>query len=131
MGQLAEAILAEDGEPEDASSILLDDTRSRRASNSVADARDHERQFLVGDDEEDLADEVRSFRSSVSMDDESERSKLGPLLHNTSARTSHLDVTTYGQPSRDEDDEDEPALKKGNSLASKAGTIMVRPTISK
>ena len=67
--QLAEAILSDDGEPdfEDASSILLDDTRSRRLSGLRTEGEDHETQFLVGNDEDEaeregLEDEVQSFR---------------------------------------------------------------------
>ena len=53
--QLAEAILSDDGELdfEDASSILLDDTRSRLAPGRAGDGVDHERQFLVGNDDDD------------------------------------------------------------------------------
>ena len=127
--QLAEAILADDGTSEDASSILLDDARSRRASNAGLRGRgqDHERQFLVGnEDEDDPADDVRSFGSSASIDDEPERGKLSSLLDNAAARASHLDFDRYGESSGDEDLNAEPPMRKGNGLAAKAGTIMVR-----
>ncbi|KIP03126.1 hypothetical protein PHLGIDRAFT_111240 [Phlebiopsis gigantea 11061_1 CR5-6] len=126
---LAEAILSDDGELdfEDASSIHLDDTRSRIAP-------DHERQFLVGADEEEeqeqegLEDEVRSFRSSVSMDDEEQRPKLNSIMSNSSARMSHLDVPG-AQSSRGFGDADgelsgAPREKTRGGLAAKAGIIL-------
>ncbi|KAI0628935.1 MFS general substrate transporter [Trametes polyzona] len=54
---LAEAILTEDapGAEGDAGSILLQDTRTRRASHDLTLGDTHERQYLVGsDDDEDL-----------------------------------------------------------------------------
>ncbi|KAF7792216.1 hypothetical protein EIP86_003250 [Pleurotus ostreatoroseus] len=126
---LAEAILSDDSEPGDASSIMLEDTRSHRASALDEEGQDHERQFLVGNAEEDeLADEVRSFRSSASMDGEPEpgRGTLGSLLHNADARMSHLDVSYGAGAGRGAEDDGGAARRGGGSLAAKAGTIMVR-----
>lgn len=128
--QLAEAILLDDDD-EDSSSILLDDARSRRISSGI-DGQDHERQFLVGGDEEEedaLADEVRSFRSSVSMDEEREqqKGKLGLLMNNASARMSHLDV--HASQDEGEGSQHEGAAEgkkpKNGGLAAKAGIILV------
>ena len=108
---------------------MLDDTRTRRISNSNVEALEPERQFLVGNDEdEDLADEVRSFRSSASMDEEDASDRgHGPLMSNNTARTSHLDVGHFGDSNRDEYEDSEHFPRKGNGLAAKAGTIMVSP----
>lgn len=127
--QLAEAILSDDTDPEDASSILLDDTRSHRMSALDEEGQDHERQFLVGNADDDLADEVRSFRSSASMDDELERRKASPgLLYNVDARMSHLDVTYGAGPSHGAVDDGTVSRRGNGSLAAKAGTIMVSPS---
>ncbi|KAI0644153.1 hypothetical protein C8Q79DRAFT_1021988 [Trametes meyenii] len=84
---LAEAIITEDAPGnEDANSIILHDTRTRRLSGDVTFAGDaHERQFLVGDDDEDedgdredtrkdrarsLEEDVQSFSSNASMDED-------------------------------------------------------------
>ncbi|KAI0640511.1 MFS general substrate transporter [Trametes meyenii] len=84
---LAEAILTEDAPGnEDANSIILHDTRTRRLSGDVTLAGDaHERQFLVCDDDEDedgdredtrkdrarsLEEDVQSFSSNASMDED-------------------------------------------------------------
>lgn len=123
---LADAILSDDTEPEDASSIHLEDTRSRRISDSGVDGQDHERQFLVGNDDEEeqgLEDEVQSFRSSASMDGEGERAKIGSLLGNSNARMSHLDVPGMSRAGEDEDGSG-PSGKRGGGLAAKAGIIL-------
>ncbi|KAJ3559646.1 hypothetical protein NM688_g217 [Phlebia brevispora] len=122
---LAEAILSEEAEAEDASSILLDDTRSHRNTVTEEEGQDHERQFLVGDaEDEELEDEVRSFRSSASMDDEPERGKLDALMHNAAARTSYLNVSHGAGPSHDAEDDSGRTPRRGGGLAAKAGTIM-------
>lgn len=130
--QLAEAILEDDTEIEDANSIVLDDARARRLSGH-GDGEDHERQFLVGNDEEEeheeLEDEVQSFRSSMSMDTEQERAKAELFMNNASARRSHLDVhvASSSRLSLHLDGEGEVAKeKKGGGLAAKAGIILVR-----
>lgn len=127
---LAEAILEESDDIEDANSIVLDDTRSRRLSDR-SDGEEHERQFLVGhadeDEPEPLEDEVQSFRSSVSMDTEQQRAKAELFMHNATARRSHLDVgTTSGSRLTLHADHDEtpPKEKKGGGLAAKAGIIL-------
>ncbi|KAI0694137.1 major facilitator superfamily domain-containing protein [Cytidiella melzeri] len=127
---LADAILSDEDE-EDASSILLDDTRSRRVSQVGAESQDPERQLLVGnhqeEEEENLADEVRSFGSSASMDEDQHPLKTGSesLMHDESARTSHLDVRDAGAPgsSYAENSGADRKLKDGN-LAAKAGIIL-------
>jgi solute carrier family 45, member 1/2/4 len=124
--QLADAILS-DPNDEDASSILLDDTRSRRIGNEV---QDPERQLLVGNEDEDenLEDEVRSFRSSASMDEDQDqqRNRIGSLMQNDSARMSHLDVHGSGASgSRLGGGVDGGKTNEG-SLAAKAGIILVR-----
>lgn len=129
--QLADAILSDgDVEHEDASSIHLDDTRSRLLFDRDGEGATHERQFLVGNDEDEepegLEDEVQSFRSSVSMDTEQERAKIGSFMNNSSARMSHLDVHQGSSRALDEDGDGEvPKEKKGGSLAAKAGIILV------
>ncbi|KAI0943211.1 hypothetical protein AcW1_002427 [Taiwanofungus camphoratus] len=150
---LAEAILTEGSSAnEDASSIMLQDTRTRRASGDIALGGDeHERQFLVGDDEDDedededenvtlrddertrkeeedreLEEEVRSFRSSASMDSSDEpgdrdgvRERRDAFMNNATARTSHLDV---GMPDENDDTHEEGETRSG--LAAKAGIII-------
>ncbi|KAI0926618.1 hypothetical protein AcV7_010403 [Taiwanofungus camphoratus] len=150
---LAEAILTEGSSAnEDASSIMLQDTRTRRASGDIALGGDeHERQFLVGDDEDDedededenvtlrddertrkeeedreLEEEVRSFRSSASMDSSDEpgdrdgvRERRDAFMNNPTARTSHLDV---GMPDENDDTHEEGEARSG--LAAKAGIII-------
>ena len=116
---------------EEAASILLDDTRSRRISQAGSEAQDPERQFLVGNDEdgdEHLEDEVRSFRSSTSMDDDRDgrKHKYGSLMQNDSARMSHLDVHGAGssQTHLEVGVLDGSKPRDGN-LAAKAGIILV------
>ena len=105
---------------------MLHDTRTRR-SGDLGDA--HERQALVGsdvaeDEERALEDEVRSFRSSASIDSERD-GHVGALMGNAAARLSHLDVHA------DDADEgvDADALGEGETgekgLAGKAGIIIV------
>ncbi|KAI0340319.1 MFS general substrate transporter [Trametopsis cervina] len=123
---LADAILSE-ANNEDTSSIVLDDTRSRRISQPGVES-DPERQFLVASDEEDetLEDEVRSFRSSASMDEDREQvtNTYGSLMNNPSARMSHLDV--HGGASDGLHDESAAAKSpEAGSLAAKAGIILV------
>ncbi len=103
--------------------------------SDIGEGQDHERQFLVGDEEgaeDGLEDEVRSFRSSVSMDNEIEQSKLGTFMGNSAARASYLDVRSPEGSSRHVGDsgteqhsgtEQQQPGKKG--LASKAGIIIV------
>ena len=122
-----------DDDDGDESSILLDDTRSRRISSAGVEGQDHERQHLVGDDEDEedgLADEVRSFRSSASMDEDrnQHKGKLDAIMNNASARMSHLDVHAQldeGEGSQTDGIIDAKKPKEGN-LASKAGIILVR-----
>ncbi|KAI0658261.1 MFS general substrate transporter [Cubamyces menziesii] len=146
---LAEAILTEDvPENEDAGSIMLHDTRTRRHSGD-----EHERQFLVGEDEDEddggadghlgrpksLEEDVQSFSSNASMDDLSRPSsrqaaragvsRLGGLLDNAAARTSHLDVHSLALAQDDEatlhgDDDDDDDGKRRPGLAAKAGIII-------
>ncbi|OBZ66441.1 General alpha-glucoside permease [Grifola frondosa] len=128
---LAEAILTEDQPAnEDAGSIVLHDTRTRRRSSDIGLAVDEqERQFLVGedDDAEDehdmLTAEVRSFTSSASMDsqDEEPRERSEVVMGNLSAHMSHLDVHS-GVLSDDETLREEGAV--GSGLAAKAGIIL-------
>ena len=89
--QLAEAILTEQAPGEESRAIVLTDTRTRRRSGSpTLGGDDHERQFLVGEDDDDelytahtsqlpppREDDVRSFSSNASMDssDSDERPK--------------------------------------------------------
>ncbi|EKM56768.1 uncharacterized protein PHACADRAFT_254080 [Phanerochaete carnosa HHB-10118-sp] len=127
---LAEAILEDDTEIEDANSIVLDDTRSRRLSGRGG-GEEYERQFLVGNDEDEeregLEDEVQSFRSSVSMDTEQERAKAELFMNNASARRSHLNVNdaSSSRLSLHADYEESiPKEKKGGGLAAKAGIIL-------
>ncbi|KAI0088334.1 major facilitator superfamily domain-containing protein [Irpex rosettiformis] len=125
---LADAILSDQGD-EDASSILLDDTRSRRISQAGSEMQDPERQFLVGNDDGDEhpEDEVHSFRSSASMDEDRNRPKpeYGSLMQNDSARMSHLDVHGVGGSGSHLEvgalDHNKP--RDGN-LAAKAGIIL-------
>ncbi|OSD01111.1 MFS general substrate transporter [Trametes coccinea BRFM310] len=160
---LAEAILTEDAPgAEDSGSIMLHDTRTHRRSGDVGLAVDeHERQFLVGSDEEDdedehrtphpepraashsLEEDVQSFSSNASMDDEPAQPHLSRpnsrqaarsggrdededagLFGNLAARRSHLDVHSLA-PSDDAtlhgDDDD---AKPRPGLASKAGIII-------
>ncbi|KAI0355283.1 MFS general substrate transporter [Trametes cingulata] len=147
---LAEAILTEDAPGnEDANSIVLHDTRTRRHSGDITLGGDeHERQFLVGEDEDEdeqhparprsLEEDVQSFSSNASMDDHDEeptrrptsrqavhdRETEGVLLNNLAARTSHLDVHSL---SADDDatlhDDDDDA-KRRPGLAAKAGIII-------
>lgn len=128
--QLAEAILADDGaDDRDASSIMLADTRHRSRPASP----DEERQFLVagpGDDDEGsgLEAEVRSFRSSASMDGEEQegdayrlqQERRGEFMANSAARASHLQVHGNDEPAWDGEEG-----KKGGGLAAKAGIILV------
>ncbi|KAL7284922.1 hypothetical protein ACG7TL_000010 [Trametes sanguinea] len=160
---LAEAILTEDAPgAEDSGSIMLHDTRTRRRSGDVSLAVDeHERQFLVGSDEEDdedehrthhpepraashsLEEDVQSFSSNASMDDEPAQAHLSRpnsrqaarnggrdddedagLFGNLAARRSHLDVHSLA-PSDDatlHGEEDDAKPRPG--LASKAGIII-------
>ncbi len=125
--------MSEQGD-EDAASILLDDTRSRRISQAGSEAQDPERQFLVGNDEdgdEHLEDEVRSFRSSASMDEDrnQHKHKYGSLMQNDSARMSHLDVHGAGvSGSHLEDGTLHNNKPKDGNLAAKAGIILVSVT---
>ncbi|EPS95433.1 hypothetical protein FOMPIDRAFT_1054159 [Fomitopsis schrenkii] len=126
---LAEAILADDGaDDRDASSIMLADTRHRSRPASP----DEERQFLVagpGDDDEGsgLEAEVRSFRSSASMDGEEQegdayrlqQERRGEFMANSAARASHLQVHGNDEPAWDGEEG-----KKGGGLAAKAGIIL-------
>ncbi|TCD69764.1 hypothetical protein EIP91_006300 [Steccherinum ochraceum] len=113
---LAEAILSEDAS-EEASSILLNDSRTGRLSTD-----EQERQFLVAEEEDDY-EEVRSISSAASIEshgedgdqDERRRNGLG-LMSNESARMSHLDVHT--------NDQDVGRPKRGSGLAAKAGIIL-------
>ncbi|TFY54951.1 hypothetical protein EVJ58_g8555 [Rhodofomes roseus] len=126
---LAEAILSEDGtDDRDTASIMLADTRTRHRSRPASP--DEERQFLVadpGDEDEGLEAEVRSFRSSASMDGpEEERDALrlqqerrGEFMSNASARMSRLQVHGVEEPEWDGDDG-----KRGGGLAAKAGIIL-------
>ena len=136
-------------ENEDAGSIMLHDTRTRRHSGD-----EHERQFLVGEDEDEddggadghlgrpksLEEDVQSFSSNASMDDLSRPSsrqaaragvsRLGGLLDNAAARTSHLDVHSLALAQDDEatlhgDDDDDDDGKRRPGLAAKAGIISV------
>lgn len=116
--QLAEAILSEDAS-EEASSILLNDSRTRLHSTD-----EPERQFLVGQDEDDY-EEVRSMSSTASIDTaeddidhERPRSGLG-LMSNEVARMSHLDVHTG------DIEDDVVGTRRGGGLAAKAGIILV------
>ena len=122
---------------------MLHDTRTRRHSGD-----EHERQFLVGEDEDEddghlgrpksLEEDVQSFSSNASMDDVSRPSsrqaaragvsRLGGLLDNAAARTSHLDVHSLALAQDDEatlhgDDDDDGKRRPG--LAAKAGIIIV------
>ncbi|KAH9930693.1 MFS general substrate transporter [Fomitopsis serialis] len=124
---LAEAILSEDdSDDRDTASIMLADTRHRSRPASP----DEERQFLVadpGDEDEGLEAEVRSFRSSASMDEsDHEREALrhqqerrGEFMSNASARMSHLEVHGDGEPDWEGD-----GGKEGGGLAAKAGIIL-------
>ncbi|CAL1709454.1 unnamed protein product [Somion occarium] len=119
---LAEAILTADS-PDDTAAILLSDTRtSRRSGDITLGADEHERQFLVGDDEDEngLADEVRSFGSSASMDSQEgsgERIRANTLMNNADARMSHVHVDDLAH-----DHVDGPRREGG--LAAKAGVIL-------
>ncbi|KAL4247774.1 MFS transporter superfamily protein [Abortiporus biennis] len=121
---LAEAILSESVASEDTNSITLDDRRSPIGEGSG----DHERQYLVANMEdrehEDLEDDVQSFRSSVSMDNDEQgvavvegQQRLG-LMNNNAARASHLNVNI--------DPESIPIVhrKHKQGLAAKAGIII-------
>lgn len=126
--QLAEAILSEDGaDDRDASSIMLADTRHRSRPASP----DEERQFLVaGPDEEGegLEAEVRSFRSSVSIDGEEQedgalrlqQERRGEFMANSTARASHLQVQDTDELAWEAEEG-----RKGGGLAAKAGIILV------
>lgn len=133
--QLAEAILSEDGaDDRDASSIMLADTRTRHRSRPASP--DEERQFLVagpGDDEDEdegegLEAEVRSFRSSASMDGEEQegdahrlqQERRGDFMANSAARASHLQVHGADEPEWEGEEG-----KKAGGLAAKAGIILV------
>lgn len=84
------------------------------------------------DDDDALADEVRSFSSSASMDGDDEvtpeRERLNPLMNNASARMSHLEVYTSAQGSASDALHGHPVHRKQGSggLAAKAGIILVR-----
>ncbi|KAH8102283.1 MFS general substrate transporter [Cristinia sonorae] len=107
---LAEAILSEDS-AEETSSIRLSDSRTGHQSTD-----NEERQFLVGDSDEDDYEEIRSVSSAASLDDEGQQNRGGlGLMSNESARQSHLDV-------RPEDERAKP--KRGGGLAAKAGIIL-------
>ncbi len=89
-----------------------------------ADAVNEERQFLVGEDEDDY-EEVRSFRSSESIDSQEgaeERQRHNNIMGNAHARTSHLEVHTT------EDQMPHKGRHRGG-LAAKAGIILVRSII--
>lgn len=133
--KLAEAILTEDGaDDRDASSIMLADTRTRHRSRPASP--DEERQFLVagpGDDEDEgegegLEAEVRSFRSSASMDGEEQegdaqrlqQERRGEFMANSAARASHLQVHGSDEPEWEGEEG-----KSGGGLAAKAGIILV------
>lgn len=125
---LAEAILTSDDSKEDTGSIMLADTRTRRSPDPASVAADPERQFLVGSDDEDegLEAEVRSFRSSASMDAQERgheaqglRVRQEEFMGNAFARASHLDVQS------DIDDLGVVAGgRRGSGLAAKAGIII-------
>ncbi|KAI0665836.1 hypothetical protein C8Q78DRAFT_1072817 [Trametes maxima] len=100
---LAEAILTEDTPGnEDANSIILHDTRTRRLSGDVTLVGDaHERQFLVGEDEEDedgaredtrkdrsrsLEEDVQSFSSNASMDEDEDEGNTSRPTSRQAAR---------------------------------------------
>ncbi|OCH90826.1 MFS general substrate transporter [Obba rivulosa] len=145
---LAEAILTEQVSSGDAASIMLLDTRTgRRSGDMVLGADEDERQFLVGDDEDenendiarlndsmrrrsverDLEEEVRSFRSSASIDSADGLGVPGHvqehgLMRNVAARMSHLDVHG-GAPLEDEEDGAVDA-NEGGGLAAKAGIVI-------
>ena len=109
---------------------MLADTRTRHHSRPASP--DEERQFLVAgpgdEDEEGLEAEVRSFRSSASMDGEEQdgdvlreqRERRGEFMANSAARMSHLQV--HGS---DEPDWEGEEGKQGGGLAAKAGIILV------
>lgn len=111
----------------------MDDARSRRISAGDVDGQAHERQLLVGsgEDEDDaLEDEVRSFRSSASMDEEpdQQKAKYASLMNNASARMSRLEVhTSEGEGSQAGGVVEGKKPKEGN-LAAKAGIILVCST---
>lgn len=119
--KLAEAILSEDAQEEDGS-IMLSDTRSSQRSDALT--ADHEEQpFLVGGDEDDY-EEVRSFRSSASMDSQEGdegRERQNSLMSNSQARQSHLEVHTTDDPSN----QMTARRRGGGGLAAKAGIILV------
>ncbi|KAI0365167.1 MFS general substrate transporter [Pilatotrama ljubarskyi] len=146
---LAEAILTEDGPGnEDAGSIILHDTRTRRPSGDIALSGDeHERQFLVGEDEDEdehpvrsrsLEEDVQSFSSNASMDDPDDeptrrptsrqavhdRETEGVLLNNLAARTSHLDVHSLAADDDTTLHDDDDGGKRRPGLAAKAGIII-------
>lgn len=110
---------------------MLADTRTRRSPDPASVAADPERQFLVGSDDEDegLEAEVRSFRSSASMDAQERgheaqglRVRQEEFMGNAFARASHLDVQS------DIDDlGDVAGGRRGSGLAAKAGIIIVSP----
>lgn len=106
---------------------MLSDTRtSRRSGDIVFDSDDQERQqFLVGEDEDEdpLADEVRSFRSSASMDEQdgAHDRPTNTLMSNASARMSHIQVGDLV----DEQANGAVEPRKGGGLAAKAGVILV------
>ncbi|KAI8980631.1 MFS general substrate transporter [Trametes punicea] len=101
---LAEAILTEDAPGNgDGGSIMLHDTRTRRQSGDVGLGGDeHERQFLVGSDEEEdeqhdrdaiahgrthsIEEDVQSFSSNASMDGEPARGHLSRPSSRQAAR---------------------------------------------
>ena len=109
---------------------MLADTRTRHRSRPASP--DEERQFLVAgpgdEDEEGLEAEVRSFRSSASMDGEEQdgdvlreqRERRGEFMANSAARASHLQVHGSDEPEWEGEEG-----KKGGGLAAKAGIILV------
>lgn len=109
---------------------MLADTRTRHRSRPASP--DEERQFLVADPEDEdegLEAEVRSFRSSASMDEPDEerealrlqQERRGEFMSNMSARMSHLQVHGGEEPDFEGDEG-----KRGGGLAAKAGIILVR-----
>ncbi|RDX45599.1 MFS general substrate transporter [Lentinus brumalis] len=140
---LAEAILTEQTPGEDGGSILLNDTRTRRSGSLHLGGDDHERQFLVGEDEEDeetpapllrkhdidartlsLEEDVRSFSSNASMDstsssgsvDSDGRPKPHKRSHSSSARHSGDGIHDGG--------DDEPRAGLGLGLLQNANARM-------
>ncbi|KAI0752960.1 MFS general substrate transporter [Daedaleopsis nitida] len=121
---LAEAILTE--APGD-DVIVLSDTRTHRRSGSITLAGDdNERQFLVGNDDED--DEPASSLDGDGRPKPHRRSPSSSadedgLLRNVAARTSHFDVHSLGSEAFTLHEADEHP-RTGGGLAAKAGIIL-------